>query len=247
MEHLHYPKEVTCKERLLKLVFILPLITEVFGLLFFILGTVYTFSPPEKGRLTHGSPATIAWQGLQLFLYSLLAVLAWVPSPKVSGFVKNRIILKVPTIIILLIAAVANTLAAVTFIVNPIADPLSFILSVLTVIVLIAINLQGMILAHRYFKAKREAKKNGENTATISFFTGFNKEGYALNSEEATYMDIDEESEKNGGNGLRIFFSIIFWTFIILTFIVSILTTIQSSYEAFASPNVLPFENFFKI
>ena len=74
MEYPHLIKhEKTLKQKLEDFVFLIPLVSALTGLAFFIFGTLLSFKP-SIGRLTGGSPAFAAWQGLLLFLYSLFAL-----------------------------------------------------------------------------------------------------------------------------------------------------------------------------
>lgn len=78
MDHPENYKEPTLREKLEPYLFVLPLLSELLGLGFFIAGTYLSFNLDTHSRLTHTSPASVAWQGLILFSYSLMAVLATV-------------------------------------------------------------------------------------------------------------------------------------------------------------------------
>lgn len=84
--------EKTLAHKLQRLAFLLPLATSLLGASIFIVGTIFTFHP-EKGMISSGSPASAAWQGLLLFLYSLIAVahLATKPQTALSNFFVFRI------------------------------------------------------------------------------------------------------------------------------------------------------------
>lgn len=53
--------------------FLYPLLTSLLAGSLYIVATVFTYHP-SSGRLTGGSPSTIAWQCLLLLAYSLLSL-----------------------------------------------------------------------------------------------------------------------------------------------------------------------------
>jgi len=143
MEHPENYKEPTLREKWEPFFFLLALIPELLGLGFFIAGTYLTFSTVDGARLTHSSPASIAWQGLILFLFSLIAVLASVKrthhAHPLHRFM-TRLLSSKFAIVMLYIATVAQIIAAIGFFFQSTCDWLSGTLAVICCLVLFCLN-----------------------------------------------------------------------------------------------------------
>lgn len=251
MEHPEYYKEPTLREKWEPFVFVLPLIPELLGLGFFITGTYMTFSPGDGTRLTHSSPASIAWQGLILFLFSLIAVLASVKrthqAHPLHRFMTHLLSAKF-AIVTLYIATVAQILAVVGFFFQSTCDWLSGALAGICCLVLFGLNWKTTMDLVQQIKARREAKRN-QQFPQHSLLTGFNKDGFALNNDDH-HTVLENEENKDQSKCLKVslvLLKILFWFVFTITILITILCSIQPFYELIRSPMALPGEGFVKV
>ncbi|TNV80818.1 hypothetical protein FGO68_gene1366 [Halteria grandinella] len=144
MEHPENYREPTLREKLEPYLFVLPLLSELLGLGFFIAGTYLSFNLDTHSRLTHTSPASVAWQGFILFSYSLMAVLATVmrsskDTSKLHAFMRALLSTKY-AIITLYIAQAAQIIAVIGFFFQPTCEWLGGILASVCCLVLWGLN-----------------------------------------------------------------------------------------------------------